>query len=441
MKKDHTAFFVHCWMCTVDDCEVTYVASTSANIKNHLRTAHGIDCDGDKSVAKPRKTESNAALSTEPDLDRIKTTTAIWICESHRPFTSTESPSYVQMICAWQPLARQYLPVSGDTSKTWVQGLYKEQHKQVKEKLQNSARRICTSHDGWTSPNKHSILGVAATFVDEARCLRTAILALVQLKNHSGAAIADATMEVLSSYEISINDVDFMADNAKGNGRALREMYGNEDWMDHQVRCAAHIINLIVREILKPFEKLRKKAKQLKRATTDGPTKRRNQRTKQIDTEKTPDIMNDGSGIEGVGVGDGNNIDEEEEEEEDDLNIGPVAKVRALAAHLRRSPGNFKRWEEKFGTKIVIDGDTRWNSTLLMIRYILREEIHQGYNDFIVDITIAEKNEVEKKAVQEAQLNDCDWEMLQDLSTVLEMFRQDSERLQGTYHAPGTSDY
>lgn len=115
-----------------------------------------------------------------------------------------------------------------------------------------------------------------------------------------------------------------MGDNVSTNEKALKELFGVM-WRDYQVRCSAHIINLVVKEMLKPLNKLCNAAEN-------------------VDAKRNEEMDRDGDGT----IHD--RVDWEIQDGGDwevaklDTSVGPMAKVRWVTLQLRSSTRARKVW-------------------------------------------------------------------------------------------------
>jgi hypothetical protein len=427
IKKSPNSTFIRsflCNECTKDDVCFTTTAGTSDYIHVHLANEHNIVIPPKKpKTAASKSSSSNVLPSAVRSYDEVKRDTAIWIAVDHKPYAAIETSSYKKLIrshCPNDPIIR-----SADTAKNWVIDLYVEQKEEVRKLLERAGEnKICLLHDGWKARNRISFLGIHITFVDEHGETKTILLGMRQVKSGTGSSIAKAIKDTLEDFDIDINRIGLcMGDNVAANERALVYLFG-ENWRDYQGRCAAHIINLVVKELLKPFNKLIRKRGNGDEAGEAGE-------------------MDDGDDCEDdcdcCGGGDGDDI----EEGNDEMGIvaeigcfGPAAKIRLVARYLSRCDRGLKLWEEKYGKdrgRLPRDIVTRWNSALKMLRAAL-VKFRDGWNDFLVCYSIHEPNKKKRQALRSAYMSDDEWSLLEDLVRILEVFERDSRYVQCTEH-------
>jgi hypothetical protein len=108
--------------------------------------------------------------------------------------------------------------------RAWLISTYNERLKDVKKYLANSRSKINLSFDGWSSPNRLSLLGVVSYWIDQDSKLKTCLLALRPLEGHYGREIADVLLPVIKSLGIENKVGAFQMDNATNNDTALEAL-------------------------------------------------------------------------------------------------------------------------------------------------------------------------------------------------------------------------
>lgn len=106
-----------------------------------------------------------------------------------------------------------------------------------------------------TSNSDLSLLGVVAHFLTgDTHELKTLLLALPEIKNHSGEEQAHVLAWVLSDYGINTDKLGwFVLDNASNNDTALFELTKSVSFdpqKKKRLRCAGHMINLAANAFL-----------------------------------------------------------------------------------------------------------------------------------------------------------------------------------------------
>ncbi|KAL5569847.1 hypothetical protein UlMin_026422 [Ulmus minor] len=128
----------------------------------------------------------------------------------------------------------------------------------LKKELNVAGQRVSLTTDCWTSCQQIPYLCLTAHWIDCNWCLKKRILSFVQIPNHKGDSIAKLIESCLQTWGIE-KVYTITLDNASANDVAVgilkRRVNGwngailDGDYM--HVRCAAHIINLIVDSGLK----------------------------------------------------------------------------------------------------------------------------------------------------------------------------------------------
>ena len=212
----------------------------------------------------------------------------------------------------------------------------------MKEELSATCKTIALSLDVWTSQNHLPILGVIGHWLTEEFEYREKVLEFKELHGpHSGENLAAAVESLLIELGLEQKLLSITGDNASNNERMVLQLSQNLQkkheinllfsGLGSYVRCLAHIINLIVKDILGALR----------------------------------------SGNIGEAYIVCNNLDEGNYQSFQ--TVEPLAKLRILALWIHRSPHRRQLWNDsckrmnlpnKF---IEYDVDTRWNSTFRML--------------------------------------------------------------------------
>ena len=207
-----------------------------------------------------------------------------------------------------------------------------------------TCQTIALSLDVWTSKNHIPILGVIDHWLTEEFEYREKVLEFKELHGpHSGENLAAAIQALLVELNLERKLLSITGDNASNNERmvlelfdSLQKTYGTDSLfcgLDSYIRCLAHIINLIVKDILQ--------------------------------------ALKSGSAEEAASIC--NNLDKREYQQCEFQFLGPLAKPRILALWIQRSPRRRQTWNDTCDRMnlsnnfIEYDVDTRWNSTFRML--------------------------------------------------------------------------
>lgn len=124
--------------------------------------------------------------------------------------------------------------------------------------LKHNCQRVSLTTDCWTSQQQESYMIVTAHFIDNDWNLHKKIIAVFKVKSHKGEEIGKHLQKVLLDWELD-KVMTVTVDNASANDVAvsyLRKQMNNLNTSIAQgkylhMRCAAHIVNLIVSDGLK----------------------------------------------------------------------------------------------------------------------------------------------------------------------------------------------
>ncbi|WCJ24568.1 hypothetical protein M5689_006518 [Euphorbia peplus] len=150
----------------------------------------------------------------------------------------------------------QYEPFSRHTLKREIQKLYESEKEKVKEMFKNTNEHIYLTTDNWRSEhNREEFICITAHFVDNNWKLHKRIIFFKDLTPpFDGRNIADEVFMNLLQWNIQNKVLTITADNASYNDVMInnvknrlvtkKSLIRNGDFF--QVRCCAHIVNLIV---------------------------------------------------------------------------------------------------------------------------------------------------------------------------------------------------
>lgn len=134
----------------------------------------------------------------------------------------------------------------------------------LKNELATTCQTIALSLDVWTSKNHIPILVIGHWLTEEFE-YREKVLEFKELRGpHSGENLAAAIQALLIELNLERKLLSITGDNASNNERmavelfkSLQKTYGADSLfcgLDSYIRCLAHIINLIVKDILQALK-------------------------------------------------------------------------------------------------------------------------------------------------------------------------------------------
>ncbi|RKK77644.1 hypothetical protein BFJ71_g16696, partial [Fusarium oxysporum] len=281
----------------------------------------------------------------------------------------------------------------------------------IKAELRNALTAVHISFDLWTSPNRFAIMAVFAHFIDQLGHQQSRLLALRrQFGAHSGENLAGSLIDIVHEWEIEGRVGCAISDNMTANDTCLYYMYQRldpsmrpVDIKARRMRCYGHTLNLVARAFL--FGK---------------------------DADSF-ELESDINGMRGL--------------VEQDLDHwrtkGPIGKVRNIVKFIRSSPQRseqFKRVareqdheeyrlceESTAELEVVMNNETRWNSTYMMIERALRKQT--DIRAFLFAIQ-EEENEARRIPADDI-LSSEDWQVLGEVNEILKPIYLQMMRTQG----------
>ena len=144
---------------------------------------------------------------------------------------------------------KDHAPSCHSASSAWVHHAYQAVRQQIKQSLKQAVSRISISFDVWTASHNIAVVGIIAHYIDRNYNNQHVVIGLPELHgSHSGENITKLVIMTLQSFEISDRVAFYISDNASAMDKAIRllcEATGsNYEWS--RLRCAAHIINIVV---------------------------------------------------------------------------------------------------------------------------------------------------------------------------------------------------
>ncbi|KAH9453343.1 hypothetical protein Pst134EA_024219 [Puccinia striiformis f. sp. tritici] len=183
--------------------------------------------------------------------------------EAARPFQALVDASHKAIL---HPTVLKHLPTRKAVSKD-IHLLYSAIQDDYRSVLKAHKGALYLGVDAWQSPNGFDILGIVIYRLKEEEKgdfeLEAMPLDFVQLcESHSGEYMAQTVQMVVENLEFRTSEVPLqicgiVSNNATNNGVMVRELKrlkwarfkGDTQW----IRCFAHVLNLIVQGILRPF--------------------------------------------------------------------------------------------------------------------------------------------------------------------------------------------
>ncbi|KAM7500827.1 hypothetical protein LguiA_025241 [Lonicera macranthoides] len=228
----------------------------TTGIRNHLEKCEGNGLYKDNDSSQAMLTQDSFGgpmLCPKFDQDRLQRKCVEWVIRAEQPFRAVEHPAFKDFIKDLQPKFR--IP----SRKLVAKGVW-DLFLMEKAKIMSviGDLRVSITTDTWTSIQNINYMVVTAHFLDYEWSLHKRIINFIKITSHKGEDIGRVLDGCLSDWGIqkvfsitvdnaSANDkaVDYMKRRLKSRGTLLL------DGVHLHMRCACHIINLIVKDGMK----------------------------------------------------------------------------------------------------------------------------------------------------------------------------------------------
>jgi hypothetical protein len=272
--------------------------------------------------------------------------------------------------------------------------------------------KIHLAFDLWTSPNRLAIFALSAHFIDAKYSVQQRLLALREQQGaHTGPNITQTLADITRDWEIVDRVGCLVSDNASNNDACGEEFFRQilpgfsaEDATDRRIRCYGHILNLVGRAFLygEDFESFEQESQ----------------------------------GYEAM--------DRINENLRHWRKRGPVGKLHNIVKWVRSSPqrseffratikesddgsGIFLSEQSTLELQLLLNNETRWNSTFLMIQRALRKQ--SDIQTFLA--RNLDEADPQRRIPVEDHLDMEDWRLLTELKEILEPLYHQTMRTQG----------
>jgi hypothetical protein len=417
--------FWSCNLCDKAKAPLLYKTGTSGNAERHLKQRHNIvnprddpqtsSSSGDiRSMLGAKRQKFDNIPTTADAADLFRLTLVRWIVKANIPLTGPEDEEFKNLLDLASLGSNHLVDLvpTGDTVRVWIINEFNDRKTEIKKQLLEDAQsKIHLSFDLWTSDGTTmSIIGVVAHYLDKTWTIKTRLIAVRRLYgSHAGENMSRLLMSVIQEFEISGRLGYFMTDNAESNDvcleSVLREIdptISDSDIRERRLRCWGHILNLVAKAFLFGTN---------------------------ADAFELEDQANEALG-------------REQERLEAWRRKGPVGKLHNLVVFIRGSTQRkelFKNVSEATIDEIdglvinedtchlgvIRDGETRWNSTYLMITRALRKR--QEIDAFI---QVLDARLADKRVPQGDRLSSDDWATLAETAHILKPVYDHTMRFQ-----------
>ncbi|KNE97041.1 hypothetical protein PSTG_09616 [Puccinia striiformis f. sp. tritici PST-78] len=420
--------------------------SSCGNLNKHVA-----GCLRKQKESKKTHSLANLGIKGTGDIDakEVSQLCAVWCAEAARPFSALVDKSHQALL---HPTILKHLPSRRAVSRD-IHMLYSAIQQKYKAVLMSHTGALYLGVDAWQSPNGFDILGIVIYRLEELASGKSKLEAMpldfVRLsQRHTGAYLADSVRLVVEKFGIQQKICGIVSDNASNNEVMVRELKkqkwprfkGEGQW----VRCFAHVLNLIVQGILRPFGTNKKNTT----ATTnqDGSSGsdsgtdyaaeqirpfNRDQDTSSGEEESSSSEIETAGHLEDSDLLNLDDIENASDEDETDRYTSngckeSLAKFRAIAKKLRYSPNSKAEFidvcrDKGCSTPHTVERDvcTRWNSTYTQLTSIVRCK----------DAILEWQRHKQHGVVRRYYLDQSDFDLAQDLAAVLNLFYEITQQL------------
>ncbi|KAF8108440.1 hypothetical protein N665_0109s0061 [Sinapis alba] len=256
--KDFTRTEENHDVCTCNHCHRKFGCASSAgtsNLKKHL-----LSCKAYKAWSESQAPGATA-ITSDGKLTSAKVSEDVFRNASNELLVLAELPlSFIESV-AWRHFCNRvnlYTPHSRRTATRDIVKMYVSRKAALKNWFKSTKQRVSLTTDIWTAQaTGASYMVITVHFVDGNWQLRKLIIGFKYITDHRGHSIANVLLECLAEWGIQ-KVFTITVDNATANTSALRRFQGEFSTRGNEalvmegeflhVRCAAHIINLIVKD-------------------------------------------------------------------------------------------------------------------------------------------------------------------------------------------------
>ncbi|KNB04833.1 hypothetical protein FOXG_19422 [Fusarium oxysporum f. sp. lycopersici 4287] len=229
------------WACRLCDAKGQpefFAAAATSSAADHLRRFHRIfessqGADTDPSTdetERPKRRRLQYSAVPRARVAMIRELSLGLLINTNVPFSFFSDTFFQQL--AWQldPHLSDQISWSRQSMSRLLDDMYKTKKDRVKQELSDALSKIHLRFDLWTSPNRHAVMAVMAHFLDRQGKHQSRLLALRrQLGCHSGENLAVTLGQVVREWKIEDRVGTVISDNASSNDTCLLNFYGDLD--------------------------------------------------------------------------------------------------------------------------------------------------------------------------------------------------------------------
>lgn len=192
-------------------------------------------------------------------------------------FRKADDPTWKEMINYCQP---SFHCVGRQTVRADCMMLYEEEKLQLQDKITKLKSHVSLTADLWSSNQNLGYLGVTAHYIDKEFELQKKIIAFKQISYpHNSFAVQDGITACLMEWGLVDRVFSVTLDNASVNNRAIRDLraaLGPQMFFEGEhlhLRCAAHVLNIMVQAGLQVIPNAIKRIRDIIKVATSTPSR------------------------------------------------------------------------------------------------------------------------------------------------------------------------
>lgn len=207
------------------------------------------------------KFRNQTVLPIDGDMRLCKVSESLFREASNEMLVIGELPLPFIESLAWKYFCSKtklYKPHSRRTATRDIVEIYVQKKEAMKKILADNKQRVSLTTDIWVAPyTGASYMVITVHFIDASWQLRKLILGFKNVYDHKGSTICKVLLDCMTEWDIK-KVFSITVDNATANSSAIRKFkeefkqLGDDalvlDGAFLHLRCATHIINLIVRD-------------------------------------------------------------------------------------------------------------------------------------------------------------------------------------------------
>ncbi|XP_013741789.1 zinc finger BED domain-containing protein RICESLEEPER 2-like [Brassica napus] len=235
--------------------------SGTTNLRKHILGCKGFLAWKAAKASKGKGKQTELTPDEEGNLTLYKVSEDVFKEATDELIVLAELPLAFIESLAWRSFCLKvqlHTPVCRKTSTKQIVAMYASRKAKMKKVLGQNKQRLSLTTDIWVAPyTSASYMVITAHFVDASWKLQKMIIGFKNVDDHKGSTIAKVLIDCLAEWDIR-RVFCITVDNATANTSAMKKF--KEDFMSQgedalvlngeflHIRCATHILNLIVKE-------------------------------------------------------------------------------------------------------------------------------------------------------------------------------------------------